>query len=335
MARLGLAARAASVLSATAVVAAGCGQGGAGSEEADGYPSGSINIMAPGSVGGGWDASARAMQRALTEGGLVDESVSVYNVEGAAGTIGLAELATEHVGDPHQFMWMAPTLLGGIYLNDSPIGIDQVTPIARTHTGFRGVVVDADSEYQTFDDLVEAWVADPQGFSWAGGSAGGSDHLMIGSIAQAAGIDPEDLNFVATAGGGELNTSILSGSVSAGSTGVEELTGQVEAGEMRLLAVSSPERILDAPTFEELGYDEVVASSWFGLVAPGELDDEERDAMVSLVEDMVETEQWAETLEKNNWSEFLLTGDEFAEFLAAEQETARDLLTTLGLVNGG
>lgn len=328
--------RTVATLAAAATALAACSNGAAQDTGASGtsadYPSEAIGIMAPGSAGGGWDATARAMERALTEGGIVDESVSVYNVPGAGGTIGLAEFVSENEGNPHEFMWMAPTMVGAIHLNDSPVTLEQVTPIARTHTGYRGIVVDAESEYETFEELAEAWVADPKAFSFAGGSAGGSDHLMIGSLAQELGIDPNDLNYVPTAGGGELNTSILSGAVSAGATGLEELVGQVEAGEMRLLAVSTAESTLGAPTFEDLGYEDVITSSWFGVVAPGGLSDEERDAAVALVEEMLATDQWAETLKANNYDEYVLVGEDFTDFLKEEDARAQELLASLGLL---
>src|SRR5699024_10981280 len=107
-------------------------------------------------------------------------------------------------------------------------------------------------------------------------------------------------------GGGELTPAILSNDVTAGASGVAEFADQIEAGEMRLLAVSSEEPIegLDAPTVIDEGYDVTIAN-WRGVVAPPEISDDERDAIVTMIEEMQGTDEWQEILETNDWEDFL------------------------------
>lgn len=288
--------------------------------------------MAPADPGGGWDQTARAMQSALTEGGVIDENVEVYNVGGAGGTIGLAEFVSDNAGDPNQLMVMGLVMLGAIQTNDSPVDLSQTTPIASLLTEWEAIVVPAGSEYQTLEQLVEDFKADPGSISWAGGSAGSTDQVLIGLLAQEVGVDPAEVNYIAHSGGGEANAAILSGSVSAGVTGLAEVIDQVEAGQMRLLAVSSDEPIegVNAPTIVESGYD-VTLPNWRGVVAPPDISDEDREAIIAMIEQMHDSPEWQETLETNNWTDFFQTGDEFAAYLDEENERVSGVLSEMGL----
>jgi putative tricarboxylic transport membrane protein len=309
-------------------VLGGCGGGGGG----DDYPEGDLEIMAPAAPGGGWDQTARAMQSALTESGIVEENVEVYNVEGAGGTIGLAQFVSDNAGDPNQLMAMGLVMVGAIQLNDSPVDLSQVTPIASLLTEWEAIVVPAESEYQTLEQLVEAFRADPGSISWAGGSAGSTDQILIGLLAQEVGVDPAEVNYIAHSGGGEANAAILSGGVSAGVSGLAEVRDQVESGQMRLLAVSSDERLdyVDAPTIAEAGYA-LVVPNWRGVVAPPQISEEDREAIVGMVEEMRDSSEWQETLEENGWTDFFQTGDEYETFLEEENQRVQDVLGEMEL----
>jgi putative tricarboxylic transport membrane protein len=315
---------------ALALTIAACAtDGGGGSAE---YPSSDLEIMAPADPGGGWDGTARAMQSAL-RAGVVDVGVTVSNVGGAAGTIGLAQFVEQAAGDPHQLMVMGLVMVGGILTNESAVTLQDVTPIASLTTEWEAIAVAADSPYQTLEELIADWQQDPTSISWGGGSAGGTDHILIGLMAQAAGIEPSGVNYVAHAGGGEALAAILSGAVTAGVSGLSEFRDQVDAGTMRLLAVSSDEPLegVDSPTIVDAGLD-VVLSNWRGVVAPPDITDEQRDAIVALIEKMVASDGWKAALETNGWTELVQTGDEFESFLAEENVRVGAVLKDIGLV---
>ncbi len=305
--------------------------GGTGDGEATAdYPSEDLQIMAPADPGGGWDSTARAMQPVLEEVGGV--GAEVYNVGGAGGTIGLAQFAEETPGDPHQLMVMGLVMVGGIVTNDSAVTLEDVTPIASLTSEQEAIVVSADSEYETLEQLVEAWTADPTSISWGGGSAGGTDHILVGLLAQAAGIDPSGINYVAHSGGGEAVNAILSGAVTAGVSGVSEFTEQVEAGEMRWLAVSgeaAPEGI-DSPTIADAGFD-VVLENWRGVMGAPDLSDADREAVVQVITEMHDSEAWQQALTDNGWSDFFQAGEEFEAFLGEERTRVEGVLAEIGL----
>jgi len=316
----------------------------AGSAQAS-WPSGTLQIMAPAAPGGGWDTTAREIQRVMTEGGIVAGDVEVFNVEGAGGTIGLAELVNEHNGDENIIMVMGLVMIGAIGLNEAPIGLDQVTPIAQLTGEYEVIVVPPDSQYETLDQLLVDFQADPSAISWGGGSAGGTDHILIALIAQELGIDPTLVNYVPFSGGGEALASVMGGQTTAGVSGLGEWMGQIESGELRALAVSGrAEPSGDAtpmaaasdlastiPTLQEQGVD-IELANWRGVVAAPGISDEAKAAMVSTFDALHSSEGWQATLAQYGWTDLYMAGDPFGTYLMEQIETINATLTELGLI---
>jgi putative tricarboxylic transport membrane protein len=290
-------------------------------------------IMAPAAPGGGWDQTARAMQEALTGAGI-SGNVQVTNVPGAGGTIGLAQFAQEANGDPTRLIVGGYVMVGAILTNNSPVTLDNVTPIARLTGEYEVIVVPAASPLQDLGDLVEALKADPGAVSWAGGSAGGTDHITAGLFAQKAGVDPKAINYVAYSGGGEALAAVLGNQVTVGISGYGEFQAQVEAGALRVLGISAPERIaiVDAPTFKEGGVD-LVVQNWRMVAAGPGLTEEQVTAITADVEKMVNSEQWKATLESKGWINTWLAGEEFKTQLATEVQSTTEILKQIGLVS--
>lgn len=196
--------------------------------------------MAPAAPGGGWDGTARAMKEVMQAEGIA-ASVQVQNVPGAGGTVGLAQFASTGAGDPGQLIVGGYVMVGAILTNVSPATLSDVAPIARLRGEAVGIAVSASSPIQNISELVEMMKADPGPVSWAGGSAGGVDHITVGLLAKAAGVDPTKINYVAFSGGGEALAAILGNQVTVGISGVGAFLPQVEAGTTRMLAVSTAE----------------------------------------------------------------------------------------------
>lgn len=290
-----------------------------------------LKITAPAGAGGGWDTSARSLQQVMTEIGAV-RSVQVVNVPGAGGTIGLAQFSTQAVGRSDEMLLAGITLVGAIISNQAPVALDQVTPIARLTGDPLVVVVPAESPLKTVDDLVAAIKNDVANTIWAGGSAGGADHILAALVTKAAGADPAKTNYVAFSGGGEALAAMLGGRVTAGVSGYGEFQGQIEAGALRALAVSSPDRIpgVDVPTLKELGHD-VEVVNWRGVFAGKDLSDEDRQKFSTLIETTVKSPQWAEVLKARGWSDYYAPAEEFSTFLSSEQTRVHEILKSLGL----
>jgi putative tricarboxylic transport membrane protein len=291
-----------------------------------------LEIVVPAAPGGGWDQTGRAMQNALQEVDLAS-GIQVVNIPGAGGTIGLAQFVSSKEGQSNALMIGGLVMLGAILTNQSPVTLEQVTPIARLTGEYEVIVVPASSEIQTIDDLIAQFKEDPQSVSWGGGSAGGTDHMLVGLIAKEVGVDPSGINYVPFAGGGEALASILGGHVTAGVSGYQEFAGQIETGDLRALAISSAERLEvgNIPTLKEQGVD-VELTNWRAVFAPPGISDEDKQALGDAVGQMVQSEAWQNTLKERAWLDLYLPPDEFAPFLEQDRQQVEIVLKDIGLV---
>lgn len=298
------------------------------------YPTSTIEIMAPAAPGGGWDSTARSLQQVIEDASLTSEAVEVFNVAGAGGTIGLAELITKSSGEAHHLMVTGLVMIGGVVTNASAVSLSDTTPIATLTAEAEVLVVRADSPYDTLEDLVTAWKADPGSVKIGGGSAGGTDQILVGLLAQSADIDPTSTTYVPYSGGGEAKAALLSGDLSVAVSGVSEFQDLIEAGELRALGVSGAEPITlesgEIPTLTDGGYD-VELMNWRGIVAPPGISDAERRAITEFIGRVHESAQWQQTLSDKGWDDFYQSGDEAAAFFQSETDRITVVLTDLGL----
>ena len=291
-----------------------------------------LRIIAPAAPGGGWDQTARAMQEAVQSAGAV-KTITVENVPGAGGTVGLAQLASQEAGKDNVLMVNGLVMVGAILTNKSAVTLENTTPIARLTGEYEVIVVPGSSELKTLADLVAKLKADPGSVAWGGGSAGGTDHILAGLIAKAAGADVSKLNYVPFSGGGEALAAVMGGHVVAGISGYSEWEGQIKSGELRALAISAPERVsgIDAPTLKEQGID-VDLANWRAIVAPPGINDEQKKALLATVDAAVKSDSWKKTLAAKNWTDLYLSGDDFTKLIAAENARVTEVLKGIGLV---
>ena len=291
----------------------------------------SAYIMAPAAPGGGWDTTARTVQEVLQSTGII-KSVQVENVTGAGGTIGLAQFIKKK-GDGKAMMVSGLVMVGAILSNNSPVTLDEVTPLARLTSEWEALVVPANSPIKTMADLVEKLKANPGSVSWGGGSAGGTDHILVGLIAKASGVDPSKINYIAHSGGGQALAAILGGHVTVGVSGISEFDAQIKAGQLRMIAVSSPKRVdgVAAPTLKESGVD-VVLGNWRAIFAPPGLSAKAKAELLEAIDKMVKSEAWKKQLEARGWDDAYLPGDAFATTMKKDVADITATLKSIGLV---
>jgi putative tricarboxylic transport membrane protein len=285
----------------------------------------------PANPGGGWDQTGRSLAQALQKSGLA-KSVQVDNKGGAGGTIGIAQFVNSSKGDGNALMVGGLVMVGAIELNKSPVTLAQVTPIARLTAEYNIVVVPANSKLQSLKDLLAQFKANPGSVSWGGGSAGGVDHIMVGMIAKEIGADPAKINYIPYAGGGEAQAAILGGHVTAGVSGYAEFAAQIKAGKMRALGVSSEQRLggVNIPTLKEQGLN-VEIYNWRAVFGAPGISDAQRQGLIKLITDATRSAAWQETLKRMDWTDTLLTGDQFKTFLEADQKRVAAILKEIGL----
>jgi len=286
--------------------------------------------MAPASPGGGWDQTARALAEVLLGEGLA-RVVEVENVSGAAGTIGLARFASSYRGEGDALLVTGLVMLSAIVMNESPVSLAEVTPIARLTGEYEVLVVPAASPFRSLADLTTALRRDPGAVSFAGGSAGGTDQLLLGLLAREVVVDPASTNYIAFSGGGDSLAALLGNQVAAGISGLSEYAPHIESGSLRALAISSSDPLpgVGILTFREQGI-ELALANWRGLVAPPGLRGPARDSLVNAIDRLVRTRKWQEVLERTGWVDLYLPGDRFGQFLRSEQRRIASVVRDLG-----
>lgn len=289
-----------------------------------------LRIMAPASPGGGWDQTSRAIQTVLQNQGIA-KPVQVFNVPGAGGTIGLAQLYNAK-GDGSQMMTMGLVMVGAILTNGSKVDLSRVTPIARLTGEYEVMVVPASSPYKTFKDLAAAWKTN-NGLAIAGGSAGGTDHILVGLLAKSAGVDSRKMNYVPFSGGGETLAAVLGNQVAAAVAGYGEFEAQIKAGKLRAIGISSAKRQagIDAPTFKEQGFN-VELSNWRGIVAPPGISSTEKANLVAAMDKLHASKEWKDLLKTRGWIDLYMSGSKYDVFLKTESARIKGVLKDIGLV---
>ncbi|MGW5671260.1 Bug family tripartite tricarboxylate transporter substrate binding protein [Micromonospora sp. NPDC003776] len=323
------------VAAATALALGACGataDKNEGGSSNDGKPVSGLRIMVPNTPGGGYDTTARTAAKVM-EDAKIATGVQVFNLPGAGGTVGLQRTVNEK-GNGKLAMQMGLGVVGASYTSKSAATLTQTTPLAKLIEEAGAIVVPKNSPYKTINDLVAAWKANPKGIAVGGGSSpGGPDHLLPMQLAKTVGIDPKQVNFVSYDGGGELLPAVLGGKVAFGASGFGEFLDQVEAGQIRVLAVTSEapiEALKDVPTLKSSGID-LVFTNWRGIVAPPGISDADKKVWIDALTKMHDSDEWKAELKKRGWTDAFVTGDEFGTFLTEQDKAVADVLKQLGL----
>jgi putative tricarboxylic transport membrane protein len=291
----------------------------------------SILMFVPAAPGGGWDGTARAIEAAAKGAGLVGQ-FQFENVGGAGGMVGLPRFVNQRKGMGNALMVGGSVMVGAGITNKSPVTMKNVTPIARLTEEAGVVAVPTSGKIQTWKDFEAAIKANPKAVSVAGGSAGGTDHQLLGLIIKALGKNPREAAYVAFAGGGPANAAIIGGQVVAGISGYSEFEEQIKAGRMKALAVSGNKRIpgVNVPTLQELGVN-VTAANWRGVFGAPGISDAQRDKLVDLMTKVNASAEWKKTLATRKWTDVFLSERPFEREIAKSIADAEAVLKDLGL----
>lgn len=221
-------------------------------------------------------------------------------------------------------------------MHQSEFNLSSTTPLARMTSEFQAIGVPYDSPIQSLEELVALFKDKPQNIIWGGGSAGGADHLFVNLLAEQLSVKSSDINYVAFTGGGEATAALMGGQVTAGVSGYSEWGGLVEAKRVRLLGISSKERVVNPniATFSEIGVD-VVFENWRGIVAPPGISDEETSYLIDLLTLAYQSPTWKDILERNQWQDSFLTGDAFNQFIETDRLRTERIVKNSGLGSGG
>lgn len=299
------------------------------------YPRGALDFVAPGGAGGGWDLTIRTTARVLAESGLVNAPMPVRNNPGAGGSVHLASLQEKPEADDIITVYSPPLILTQL-AGTSEFGYEDVTPLARLIADYAVFVVKDDSPYRTMTDVMEALQADIKGVKIGGNSSAGSmDHLQFLIMAKAAGItDLREIDYVSFDEGG--SAMVMGGHIDIFSTGLSEVRGLIESGDLRALAQSAPHRVGEGivgaiPTAMEQGIDATFVN-WRGLFGPPAMPEYAVQFWRETLASMVETPEWEEARRTNGWDDAYMDGPDFNEFLSQVDQEYRGILSEIGML---
>lgn len=291
-----------------------------------------LEFTAVSGAGSGLDQTSRAMQAALEKEKLASR-IQVDLKPGGSGTVGLAHFITTKKGSGTSILVASKAQMMAVDMNKSPVTFDQVRPLARLIGEYVVIVVPAKSEIKTLADLTAKMKSNPTSVSWAGGTAGSADHLLVGVYAQKAGVDISKVNYIPHAGGGEAIAAILGGHVTAGVSTYGEFSEHIKNGGMRAIGISSPKPVpgIDVPTLASQGMD-IEVLNWRGLFVPADISDADYAELNDMMTKLVASNSWKETLKERSWFDIYLDGDKFGEFFKQDQAQAREVLKAIGLL---
>ncbi|WP_291733754.1 tripartite tricarboxylate transporter substrate binding protein [Leisingera sp. F5] len=294
----------------------------------------SIHFLIPGGAGGGWDGTARGTGEALTKAGIVG-SASYENMSGGGGGKAIGYLI-ENAASNHGTLMVNSTpivirSLTGVF----PHNFRDLTLVAGTIGDYAAVVVGKDSPVNSMDDLLAAFDADPSSTAIGGGSVpGGMDHLVAAMVFEAAGKDALSVKYIPYDAGGKAMAALLSGEIAALSTGFSEAVDLAEAGEVKIIGVTSDDRVSAAPdamTMKEQGIDTSFVN-WRGFFAAPDLPADQLTLYQKALSEMYATPEWEDVRARNGWVNIHNSGDDFKTFLEGQEQVIGDLMKKLGFL---
>jgi putative tricarboxylic transport membrane protein len=305
----------------------------AGSASAEFTPE-KVHFLIPGGAGGGWDGTARGVGKALVDAGILKHA-SFENMSGGGGGKALNHLIST-----------ARRQQGTLLVNSTPIIIRSLqgvfpqsfrdtTPIAAVIADYAAFVVPTNSKYQSWKAVIADFSKNPASVKIAGGSVKGSmDHLVPAMAIEAAGGDPLKLVYVPYDAGGKAMAGLLSGDTQVLSTGFSEALGLARQGEVRILVVTSEQRLAqapDVPTLMELGYH-VSFTNWRGFFGAPGLPAEKAEGYRAMLTKMYETPEWEKIRTNRGWQNLYKPGDEFVNFLENQEKAIGGMMKKLGFL---
>ncbi|MDI6600488.1 MAG: tripartite tricarboxylate transporter substrate binding protein [Thermoanaerobacteraceae bacterium] len=297
-------------------------------------PESTVEIVAPANPGGGWDLLSRNIQSVVTEQKLVDQPIIITNKPGGGGAVGWTYLKGKK-GNGSVLAVNSSLILLNNLLGSSELSYKDFTPLANLTTEWEVVAVAKDSPYTTGKELLDALKADPSKLSiGVGPTLGNDDHIQFLQICKAYGIDVSKLNFIVYPGaGGEEITNLLGHHIDLITISMAETLEQYRAGNLRILGVSSPERVpelQDVPTWKEQGID-VVFAHWRGIMGPPDMTPEQVKYWSDVFAKMVQSDKWKELLKNQGQYDYYMPADEYTKFLDDQNNTFSSLLKEVGL----
>ena len=297
-------------------------------------PEKQVEVIVPTAPGGGNDTFARLMQKALQDLKLVQTPVLVLNKAGGNQTLA-ANYLVQHAADPHYLLFATSSLVTNQIQGLGQYDYKEFAPLGLAFLDFSAFMVPAKSPLKNMSDLFDRLKAEPESIAFSVISRGGTAHAALAQAARAAGIDPKRLKIVVFKTSAEASTALMGGHIHAAVSSAAGSTPQVVAGNIRMLAIASPQRrtgaLAHVPTLAEIGVPATGLTTWRGVfgakgIAP---------AQVTFWEDALArafgSEEWQARTAEHNVTAPPLRGRELVSYFEAQYAQTRSVLVELGL----
>ncbi len=299
---------------------------GAAEASADTYPDKPVSVIVPYAAGGGTDLIARALVDAAK--GSFPRNITVENRTGGGGAVGMSYGANAKADG--SVITMITVELVTLPHTGTGAGLyyDQFKPIMMLNSAYSAVTVQANSPYNTLDDLIAA--AKTKSLRVGNSGVGAIWHLAAAGLGKAAGVE---FNHIPFDGAAPAITSLLGGHIDAITVSYAEVDSQVRAGNLKVLAVLSPERIPSTPnipTAIEQGYD-VSIGTWRGFGVPKDTPQPIVDKIYNIFSEAAASSQFVNYMNTTNNDIDILDAKSYGEKLAVDNAMFKALIEELGL----
>jgi putative tricarboxylic transport membrane protein len=293
-----------------------------------------VEIVLPTAVGGGNDNVARLMQKILHEHKLLATPVVVMNKSGGNQTLAAVYL-NQHPGDPHYLLFGSTSLFTNQISGLAQLNYAELTPLALSYVDHSGFTVSASSSLKTMRDLVDRLKSDPDSIAVGIISRGGSSHLALAQAVRSGGVDPKKMRAVVFKTSAEAVTAMMGGHIHASVSSASGTLPQVQAGNIRYLAVAAPQRrsgaLAHVPTLREQGFDATGLVIWRAIFGAKGLTQPQSAFWDDALSRTFAADEWKNYVEGNNLATLPLRGGQLTKYLEGEYTRTKAVMVDLGL----
>ncbi|BCB71530.1 hypothetical protein HMEPL2_18810 [Vreelandella aquamarina] len=298
------------------------------------YPERPLTLIVPWAAGGGTDATARTIARALEE--QLGQNVNVVNRTGGSGVVGHTAmlnaapdgytigLATVEVNTMH---WQGLT----------DLTYEDLTPIAQINYDSPGIQVATDGAFESLDAMMEAIRTEPKGSLTASGTGqGGIWHLAFAGFLMDQDIPADQVIWIPSEGSAPAMTELASGGVDIVSTSVPEARSMIDAGRVKSFAVMASERLAafpDIPTTQELVGSDYQVGAWRGIVGPRGMDAEVVAMLESAIEAAYQSDIYQDFMEQRGFGTEWRNAEEFGQMMQEMDAILGEIVEQVDLAN--
>jgi putative tricarboxylic transport membrane protein len=298
-------------------------------------PEKSVAMIVGSSPGSGTDVTARYIQKIIRDRKMLEVPMEVVNKPGGGSAIAFADLA-QHARDPHYFVLGSYNLVTNHITGKSKLGIDDFTPMALLFNDYVSFNVKADSSIRSGDDLIGRVKKDPQSVTFGlSSSVAGANYIALALVMKNAGVNVKKLKIVIFSSGGNSATAVLGGHVDVQVVSASIGAKQIEAKQMRMLAIASPRRLQGTlagiPTWKELGVP-VIASNWRNIIGPKDMTADQIAYWDQLFGQLTHTDEWKAYLDQSFSDNAYMNSAQTRKYLEEQSAEIKSILLDLGLV---